>query len=59
MEHRRACPEIIRPPAKSWVSAFRIATAIKVAYAGGLRRNEVRMLELTDLGTNPHAPEFG
>lgn len=44
---------------KGWISAFRIATAIKVAYAWGLRRNEVRMLELTDFGTNPHAPEFG
>jgi integrase/recombinase XerC len=30
-----------------------------VAYAFGLRRNEVRMLDLADFGTNPHAPEFG
>lgn len=44
---------------KGWISAFRVATAIKVAYAWGLRRNEVRMLELTDFGTNPHAPAFG
>lgn len=44
---------------KGWLSAFRTATTIKVAYAWGLRRNEVRMLELTDFGPNPHAPEFG
>jgi integrase/recombinase XerC len=44
---------------KGWLSAFRTATIIKVAYAWGLRRNEVRMLELTDFGTNPHAEQFG
>lgn len=44
---------------KGWVSAFRIATMIKTAYAWGLRRNEVRMLELCDFGTNPHAAQFG
>lgn len=44
---------------KGWVSAFRTATIIKVAYAWGLRRNEVRMLDFTDFGTNPHACEFG
>lgn len=31
----------------------------KTAYAWGLRRNELRNLELCDLGTNPKAPEFG
>jgi integrase/recombinase XerC len=44
---------------KGWLAAFRDATIIKVAYAWGLRRNEVRMLELIDFGTNPHAAEFG
>ena len=32
---------------------------MKVAYAFGLRRRELVMLDLEDLGTNPHAPEFG
>jgi site-specific recombinase XerD len=44
---------------KGWVSGFRDATVFKVAYAWGLRRREVRMLDVEDFGTNPHAPEFG
>jgi site-specific recombinase XerD len=44
---------------KGWLSAFRDATLIKVAYAWGLRRREVRMLDLEDFGANPKAPEFG
>lgn len=44
---------------KGWLSAFRDATLFKVAYAYGLRRNEVRMLDVADFGTNPHAREFG
>lgn len=44
---------------KGWVPAFRDATLFKVAYSFGLRRNEVRMLDSTDLGRNPHALEFG
>lgn len=44
---------------KGWLSAFRVATMVKTAYAWGLRRNEVRMLETCDFGTNPHAPQFG
>jgi site-specific recombinase XerD len=44
---------------KGWLPAFRDATLFKVAYAYGLRRNEVRMLDLADFGRNPHAPEFG
>jgi integrase/recombinase XerC len=43
---------------KGWVAAFRDATLLKTAYAYGLRRNEVRMLDLADFGPNPHAPEF-
>ncbi|MFB6717527.1 hypothetical protein ACFCZY_38420 [Streptomyces sp. NPDC056237] len=31
----------------------------KVAYAYGLRRNETRMLDLTDFGRNPEGREFG
>lgn len=44
---------------KGWLPAFRDATLFKVAYAYGLRRNEVRMLDAADFGRNPHAPEFG
>jgi len=44
---------------KGWLSAFRDATLLKVAYAWGLRRREVRMLDVQDFGVNPQAPEFG
>jgi len=44
---------------KGWLAAFRDATLFKVAYSWGLRRNEVRLLELSDFGANPLAPEFG
>ncbi|MDT3440333.1 site-specific integrase [Pseudofrankia sp. BMG5.37] len=44
---------------KGWLSAFRDATLFKVAYGYGLRRNETRMLDVADLGRNPHAPELG
>jgi integrase len=50
---------IRRRARKGWVSAFRDATMLKVAYAWGLRRRELRMLELADFGPNPHAVEFG
>jgi hypothetical protein len=39
-----------------WAPAFRDATMLKVAYAWGLRRREVRMLETNDFGSNPRAP---
>jgi integrase/recombinase XerC len=44
---------------KGWLPAFRDATLFKVAYGFGLRRNETRMLDTTDVGRNPHAAEFG
>ena len=44
---------------KGWLPAFRDAVLFKVAYSYGLRRNEARMLAVTDIGRNPHAPEFG
>jgi integrase/recombinase XerC len=44
---------------KGWLSAFRDAAIFKVAYGYGLRRNEIRMLDLADFGQNPHGPEFG
>jgi integrase/recombinase XerC len=44
---------------KGWLSAFRDATLLKVAYGFGLRRTEVQMLDVADLSANPHAREFG
>lgn len=44
---------------KGWLAAFRDATLLKVAYAWGLRRREAVMLDVADLGRNPHAPELG
>jgi site-specific recombinase XerD len=44
---------------KGWAPAFRDATMLKVTYAWGLRRREVRMLEVSDFGPNPMAAEFG
>jgi len=44
---------------KGWLSLFRDATAFKVAYAWGLRRQELQMLDTADFASNPQAPEFG
>jgi integrase/recombinase XerC len=44
---------------KGWLAVFRDAAAMKVAYGFGLRRAEVVMLDVADLGANPHAGEFG
>jgi site-specific recombinase XerD len=44
---------------KGWAAAFRDATMLKAAYAWGLRRRELLMLEEADFGPNPKAPEFG
>ena len=44
---------------KGWLAGFRDATLFKVAYAWGLRRREVRMLDTGDFGVNPQALEFG
>ncbi|RKS77959.1 site-specific recombinase XerD [Motilibacter peucedani] len=44
---------------KGALSAFRDAVIFKTAYAWGLRRNEVRMLDVVDFGLNAKAAEFG
>lgn len=44
---------------KGSLPAFRDAVLFKVAYGWGLRRNEVRMLDVVDFGLNPKAAEFG
>jgi len=44
---------------KGWLAVFRDATMFKAAYGFGLRRTETVMLDVADLGTNPHASEFG
>lgn len=43
---------------KGWLPAFRDAVLFKTAYAFGLRRNEVRMLDLADFSGNPHAVQM-
>jgi hypothetical protein len=44
---------------KRWLPALRDSTAIKVAYAFGLRRRELTMLEYVDFGPNPKVPAYG
>lgn len=44
---------------KGWLTAFRDATLLKVAYAWGLRRREVAMLDLSDFARNPKVAAFG
>jgi site-specific recombinase XerD len=44
---------------KGWMAAFRDATILKTAYAFGTRRTETQMLDVSDFGRNPEAPEFG
>ena len=44
---------------KRWLPALRDSTAFKVAYAYGLRRRELTMLEYVDFGPNPHVEQFG
>ncbi|MDP8930572.1 MAG: site-specific integrase [Actinomycetota bacterium] len=44
---------------KGWAAAVRDATMLKTAYGWGLRRHELVMLDLQDLGPNPRATEFG
>ncbi|NDK92190.1 tyrosine-type recombinase/integrase [Gordonia desulfuricans] len=44
---------------KGWQAAYRDAAMMKVAYAYGLRFNELTHLQLVDFARNPHAREFG
>ena len=44
---------------KRWLPALRDSLAFKVAYAYGLRRRELTMLEYVDFGPNPHVPKYG
>ncbi len=44
---------------KGWMAAFRDATILKTAYSFGTRRTETQMLDVSDFGRNPQAPEFG
>lgn len=43
---------------KRWLPALRDSIAFKVAYAYGLRRRELAMLESVDFGPNPHVPAY-
>lgn len=44
---------------KRWLTAMRDSVAFKVAYAYGLRRRELVMLDVQDFGPNPHVPAYG
>lgn len=44
---------------KRWLPALRDSTAFKIAYAYGLRRRELTMLETVDFGPNPHVGRYG
>ena len=44
---------------KGALRAYRDATMFKVLYGWGLRCGELSKLDLTDLHSNPHSPEFG
>ncbi len=54
-----AVDHIRRHRRKGFTAAYRDATMLKVAYAWGLRRREVAMLDVVDFGRNPKAAEFG
>lgn len=44
---------------KRWLPLYRNSIAFKVAYAYGLRRRELVMLDEEDFGPNPHVPGYG
>lgn len=44
---------------KGWQAAYRDAVMMKIAYAYGLRFNELRHLQTVDFARNPHTREFG
>ena len=44
---------------KGALTAMRDAALLKTVYAFGLRRNETRMLDLSDLRRTPKAPQYG
>ncbi len=51
--------EAHRNGSKRWLTALRDSTAFKIAYAYGLRRRELVMLDLTDFGPNPYVKHYG
>jgi integrase len=50
---------ILHAGRKGALSAWRDAVAFKTLYGCGLRRNEVRYLQLVDFSRNARAPFFG
>lgn len=44
---------------KRWLPLFRDSVAFKVCYAYGLSRREMTMLDLEDVGPNPHVTGDG
>ncbi|TBN57245.1 site-specific integrase [Glaciihabitans arcticus] len=51
--------EIDRSREKGWLAAMRDIALFKTAWAFGLRRNELRMLDISDLNYNPRIPKWG
>lgn len=43
---------------KAWLTTLRDSCIAKVAYAYGLRRQEVLRLQIHDFGPNPHVPQY-
>lgn len=44
---------------KAWLTTLRDACIAKVAYAYGVRRQELLRLQVQDFGPNPHVPQYG
>ena len=44
---------------KAWLTTLRDACIAKVAYAFGVRRQELLWLQIHDFGPNPHVPQYG
>jgi integrase/recombinase XerD len=44
---------------KAWLTTLRDAYIAEVAYAYGVRRQELLWLQIHDFGPNPHVPQYG
>ncbi len=55
----RSVDEIVARHRKGFGAAYRDAVMVKVAYAWGLRRQELIHLDVHDFARNPKAAEFG
>ncbi len=44
---------------KAWLTTLRDACIAEVAYAYGVRRQELLWLQIHEFGPNPHVPQYG